>query len=86
MSLIEYYKTVIESLGMEVSDDGFVKIKVSEDNTVMQRAGGLPIVLPTDDHIGSLRSIDDNGKPVVSKVLFNPLNENVIKGDSIFYL
>jgi len=79
MTIVEFYKNVLESVGFYVTDDGFVKRSKEQE---VYLVGGKSLVLPTKEHINTLTVIDESGKAVQTKVLFNPLNENVIKGDS----
>lgn len=79
-NLNKFYKQVIENLGLYVDDDGF--IYSSEEDKVMITNDGKPMVLPTQEHINSIYDKDDDGNLIVTKSLFNPLNEDVVKGDS----
>ena len=81
MAINEFYTRVANSLGIEVSD-GFLKIP-NGDESVSYTHNGKPLVLPTRDHIRTLLDEDENGEIVVMKHLFNPLDETVIKGDSV---
>jgi len=82
MKLIDFYKSVLESLNLIVSDDGYVKIDAGGKH-VMFTINGKPLTLPTQEHIKYAIDVDDNGKFKVNRVLYNVLNEDVIKGDSI---
>jgi len=81
MKLMDFYKKVLHSLGLEVSQDDFVQINLGGKPT-MFTVNGKPMVLPTKEHIDTSIEPDENGNIMVTKVLFNPLNEDVIKGDS----
>jgi len=81
MKLMDFYKKVLHSLGLEVSQDDFVQINLGGKPT-MFTVNGKPMVLPTKEHIDTSIEPDGNGNIMVTKVLFNPLNEDVIKGDS----
>lgn len=82
-SLIDFYKSTIASLGLETTDDGYIKIDVGSGKLVTLTTNGKPLVLPTKDHIDTAVDVDDDtGKLVTTKILYNPLNEDVIKGDS----
>ena len=80
-SLIDFYKQVVENMGLYVDEDGYI-YNSSADDKVLIVNDGKPMVLPTREHIKSLYSKDDDGNPIITKSLFNPLNEDVIKGDS----
>lgn len=80
--LIDFYQQVIENVGLSVDDEGYIYNISSEDDKIMITNDGKPMVLPTREHIKSIYSKDDDGNPVISKSLFNPLNEDVVKGDS----
>jgi len=84
--LLDFYKSVVESLGLEVTEDNFVMVKFidsdGKEGKRMLTIEGKSVVLPTKENIKTAISVDDDGKPIVTKILFNPLNEDVIKGDS----
>ena len=83
MSLIDFYKKVIESLGLIITEDGFIKMKTdsSKNSTTLVLADKNPMVLPTREHLESLTA-DVDGETVPVKTLFNPLYEDPVKGDS----
>lgn len=80
MKLNEFYTKVLENLGLETDDEGFIYIKTSDDNQLMLM-NGLPLVLPTKDHISTLLKVTKDSFEQV-KMLYNPLDENVVKGDN----
>lgn len=79
-SLIDFYKQVIENLGLYVDEDGY--IFNSEEDKIMITNDNKSMVLPTREHIKSVYTKNDEGEYVISKSLYNPLNEDVVKGDS----
>lgn len=79
MNLIEFYTKVLEGFNLQVSDDGFIRVR-GGDEVLM--CGGKTLVLPLPDHINSAFTTDDDGKTVVAKVLYNPINEDIVRGDS----
>lgn len=81
MSIIEYYTNVLNSLGMIVSEDGYIYTPCGDDKELIM-CNGKPLVLPTKEHLDSIYTKDEDGNYVISKLLFNPLNEDVVKGDS----
>jgi len=81
MSLVKFYENTLVSLGLVVTEDGFIYIKQQNGN-VQLTTEGKPLVLPTKDHIKTLLR-NDNGKIIVDKFPYNPLNENIIKGDTL---
>lgn len=81
MKLVEYYKSVLGVLGLNTTEDGFITL--DKEGEQLWINSGKSIVLPTKEHISTLISEDDDGKPVVTKVLYNPLDENVVRGDSV---
>lgn len=81
MGIIEYYTKVIENMGLTVSEDGYIYVVDGKEKSLVM-SNGKPLVLPTKDHIESIYTKDEDGNPVISKLLFNPLNEDVVKGDS----
>lgn len=80
-SVIDFYKQALENVGLYVSKDGFI-YSSSDDDKVMITAGGLPMVMPTQKHINSVMEKDENGKYKIVKIIYNPLNEDIIKGDT----
>ena len=82
MSLVKFYENTLESLGLETSEDGFIFIKTERDR-IQLTTEGKPLVLPTKDHIKTLLVKGDSGDIEVTKFPYNPLNENVIKGDTL---
>lgn len=82
-NIIEFYTDIIESFKLVVTEDGFLYRKSEEDGKKTMMTHNLkPVVLPTKDHIESMLVEDENGEIQVSKILFNPLNESAIKGNS----
>jgi len=82
-NLIDFYKSTLTSLGLSVTKDNYVKIDVGNGKLVTLTTSGKPLVLPTKDHIDTAVDMDEEtGKLVTTKILYNPLNEDVIKGDS----
>ena len=80
-TLTEFYTDVIKSIGLNVTDDGFIYAG-TKDNKQLISHDGKYLVLPTRDHIDTLFSQDDNGSIVVNKILYNPLKEDTLKGNS----
>lgn len=81
MKLVDYYKKVLGVLGLHTTDDDFITIDEKGESVWIN--GGKSLVLPTKEHINTLIDIDDDGKPTTSKIIYNPLDENVIRGDSV---
>jgi hypothetical protein len=83
MNLLDFYKSTLTSLGLSITDDDYVKIDVGNGKLVTLTTNGKPLVLPTKEHINTAVDNDEEtGKLVTTKILYNPLNEDVIKGDS----
>lgn len=82
MSLNEFYKKVLTSMSLPVSEDGYIYASGGE-NKIMMTVEGKPMVLPTQEHINSILDTDEDGNIVVGKIPYNPLNENHIKGDTL---
>lgn len=81
MNLIEFYTKVLNNVGITVSEDGYCYIPNGDDQ-VMMVVEGKPLVLPTKEHLESVYAEDDEGEMTISKLPFNPLNEDIVKGDS----
>ena len=82
MKLIDFYKRVVHSLGLFVSKDNYIQVEIN-GNKSMLTDNGIPLVLPTKEHIDSSVDKDENGDLKLVKLPYNPLNEDVLKGDSI---
>lgn len=82
-NIIDFYKDVVLSLGLNVTDDGFVKIDVGNGKLSPLTIKGKPLVLPLKEHIDTVLEPKENGELETTKILYNPLNEDVIKLDSI---
>ena len=79
--LIDYYKNIINNIGLFTDEEGFIYGGDSE-NKIPITTLGKPLVLPTDENIKTLFMDDPEEGIVVNKILYNPLNEDVIKKDS----
>jgi len=77
MGLLEAYKDIIKSFQLDVTSDGFIKY-----NNKNLTIDGLPVVLPTKEHIETLTAATETGEFKPVKYLFNPLKENLVKGES----
>lgn len=82
MSLIDFYKNVVKSLGLK-EKEGYIYSVDSKGNELPLMDGSKQVVLPTRKHLNSLIEEDEDGEIQVVKIPYNPLNEDVIKGDSI---
>lgn len=82
-NVIDFYKDVLESMGIVVDENGYIKIDAGNNKLVDLPANGMPMVLPTKENIENMYKTDENGEVKQKLVLFNPLNEDVIKGDTI---
>ena len=80
MALIDFYKATVSSLGLIYDDDGFLYVPGNKKPTLLLE-DGLPLVLPSKEAIDSLFSEDEEGIKI-TKVLYNPIDENVVKGDN----
>lgn len=70
MKLDEFYRKALETLSLDVDEAGYVTVK-SGDETLRVTVGKKFLVMATSEHVSTM---DDN------KVLFNPLQEDSIKG------
>ena len=82
-NVIDFYKDVVLTLGLNVTDDGFIKIDVGNGKLTPLTIGGKPLVLPLKEHIDTVLEPKENGELETTKILYNPLNEDVIKSDSV---
>jgi hypothetical protein len=81
-NLVEFYKVLCENIGLVTNEEGYIYLN-SGDDKIMITADGKPLVLPTKQHLDSLLTTDDEGEITVAKIPFNPLNENIVKGDTL---
>ena len=78
--LIDFYKSTLDSLGLIYDDEGYVYIPgTSKPTLVLQDE--LPLCLPTKEAIDTMLE-DTGGEIKILKVLYNPIDENVVKGDN----
>lgn len=82
-NLIEFYKRAVENVGLHVPENNYIYSNAG-DNKVIVTCDGLPMVLPTQEHINSAFEKDPDSASGfrLTKVIYNPLNEDVIKGDT----
>lgn len=81
MSLIQFYKDVLTSLGLE-EKQGYIYVKTSGASRPWMN-DGKQLVLPTKEHLANLLEEDEDGEIQVVRIPYNPLNEDIVKGDSI---
>lgn len=80
MRLNDYYTKILESLELEVNKEGYIYYVTKEDKNLVT-IGGLPVVLPTKEQLNNIYRVENN-KPILSKIPFNPMNEDIVKGDT----
>jgi hypothetical protein len=71
--MLKFYESLLAAAGLTTTSDGCVSIKTSKDPKPLTLKGKR-LVLPTSEH---LRHSDRD-----SKVVFHPLTENVMRGES----
>lgn len=81
-TLIEFYKDTLSSLGFPTNNEGYILVGEGEEKMPIT-VDGKPLVLPLKKHIGSILDTNDDGEIIVTKVLYNPLKESAIKGNSL---
>lgn len=81
MSLNLFYSKVVNNLGLYVDENGFI-YSSDKANKVPITNDGKPLVLPTNENLNSIFTPDEDGNLVATKSIFNPMNEDIIKGDS----
>ncbi|MCI4435310.1 MAG: hypothetical protein JHC33_00680, partial [Ignisphaera sp.] len=79
--MLDFYKRVLNSMGLPVDEDGYIYTS-SADDKMMLTVNGKPLVLPTKEHLNTLLATNESGDIELTKIPYNPLNENVIKGDT----
>ena len=78
--LIDFYKSTLDSLGLIYDDEGYVYIPGTSKPTLVL-LDELPLCLPTKEAIDTMLE-DTGGEIKILKVLYNPIDENVVKGDN----
>lgn len=81
MTQNEYHqklKDIVIGLGLHVTEDGYITTS-AENGVMITSPNGLPFVLPTTVH---LNTINNPGTATPAKVIFSPLTEDAIKGES----
>lgn len=81
-SLIEFYKDVLSSLGFPSNNDGYILVGEGDEKMPIT-VDGKPLVLPLKNHISSVLDTNEDGEVITTKVLYNPLKESAIKGNSV---
>lgn len=79
--LQDFYTRVLGSMGLPVDGDGYVYTSNADDK-MMLTVSGKPLVLPSKEHLNTLLVTNESGEIELSKIPYNPLNENVVKGDT----
>lgn len=73
MDILKLYEAILNAACLSVDNDGFVSVKLNNDNSPFT-VNGKRLVLPTTHHLS-------NPQPD-SKILFHPLSENIMRGES----
>lgn len=81
MTLNDFYKQVLETLSIE-EKDGYLYLTNSEGDPIPWTDNGKQLVLPTKKHLANLLEEDEDGNVEIARIPYNPLNEDVVKGDS----
>lgn len=71
--LLQLYQALLETAGLEVSDDGFVSLKAGDDRMPFN-IGGKRLVLPIKEQLAV-----PNWE---NRAAFHPLNEHLVRGES----
>ena len=79
-NLNTFYGEVLTSIGATTDKAGYTSI-ITNEGLVPLSSAGKRLVLPYPDQLGDTTELVD-GKVKVTKIIYNPLNEDVIKGDS----
>lgn len=78
--LVGFYKNLVEALDLKVDKQGKIIITTGEKERPLT-INGLPVVLPTDENTRTAVEII-NGIPTPVKIIFNPMDEDAIKGEN----
>lgn len=80
-TLLNFYREVLTSIGFFVDEEGYVYVGDGDDKVAVTDKGKW-IVVPYKEQIDSSVVVSE-GVVEVTKILFNPLNENYVKTDSV---
>lgn len=75
MTLIQFYKSILKPLNIEVSDTNFLQIRNGETLVDLTRRKGMLVSLPTKENLEKMYVRDDSGKYKPEYLIFNPLSE-----------
>lgn len=81
-NIIDFYRRVVDSIGMSSDDEGYIYAGKG-DNKVIMVVNNKSLVIPTKEQLKTTVEKNDEGELEVVKLPFNPLNEDVVKGDSV---
>ena len=73
MELIPLYKSILQYAGCQADEEGYVSLSIAGENTPAL-VKGARLVLPTREHLKTFQPGE--------KVIFHPLSENVLRGES----
>ena len=76
--LSKFYKDVLATFDIKTDDEGMIYINIGGVNKPLE-SNGIPWYLPTDNNVNTMTTLV-NGSPTITKGIFNPLDENEIKG------
>ncbi len=76
-NIIKFYTNVVESMGANVDEEGFIKIG-RKPITVKNKS----LVMPIRSIMANLQKVDESGKMINKFSVFNPMKENLVRGDS----
>lgn len=81
MTLVDFYRQVLSSLKL-TEKDGYMYVG-SGDGLIPLLAEKKQFVLPTKERLKDLLDQDEDGNAIVARLPYNPLNEDVVKGDTL---
>lgn len=77
--LVSLYKKFLESFDLYVDNEGFVHTDIDDKTPLI--VSKKPLVLPTEEHVKTLIDVS-GGEVELTKTLFNPFCEDVVKSQS----
>ena len=81
-NIVDFYSRVINTIGMGVDKNGFIYVGKGDAKVILV-VNNKTLVIPTKEHLKTMVEKNEDGELEVTKVPFNPLNEDVVKGDSV---
>ena len=78
--LIKLYEGLLDVVNMKIDNDGMIYLELDGIITPVE-IEGVVMYIPTDRNVSNMVDVS-GGKPRVNKIMFNPLEEDAVKGSN----